>query len=146
MTLKWHGGHDSKLQCVLPSVDRRQVSFLIVRRVSQATPAPSASCAGTCPDSQWRSRWGPSLGRSPPPRAGRGGLVVGAGILLLSGGPALMDDLAACAAQTTRQWPRWWSVSPLTPLWALNWRGSKAQEKGLSGSAGGGVAGSKALR
>lgn len=66
-----------------------------------------------------------------PWRAGRGGLVVGAGTLLFLRGPALMDGRAACAAQTTQQWPRWWSVSPLTPLWAVNWRGSKAQEMGL---------------
>lgn len=30
-----------------------------------------------------------------------------------------------------QRWLRWWSVSPLTPFWAVNWRGSKAQEMDL---------------
>lgn len=51
-------------------------------------------------------------GRDPPLAGLREGLVeVGwrweAGILLLLGGPALMDGQAACATQTTRQWLRW---------------------------------------
>lgn len=76
MTWKRLGGHGRKLPCIFPAVERRQVSFFTVWRVSQASVTPSASRVGTCLDGPWKSGQGPSLGRAPR-RASRGGLAVG---------------------------------------------------------------------
>ena len=58
-----------------------------------ASLAPSGSHVGTGPNGQWRGERGLSL-----VRAGGGGLAAGAGILLFSGDPSLMDVQAACAS------------------------------------------------
>lgn len=111
-------------------------SFCGGGRVSQATLTPSASRVGTCSDDQWRSGQGSSLGRAPR-KGWQRWAAMGAGILLFS--EALLWWMAGQPAQTTQRWPRCWSMSPLTPHWAVNWGRSKAQETGLSGTGGGGV-------
>lgn len=94
MTLKWHEGYGRKLLRIFPAVERRQVlsslcggynkslSFhlpVVLRLVQMAIGG---------------------AGRDPPlaglqERAGKVGLAGGAGILLFSGGSAVMDSRAA---------------------------------------------------